>query len=129
MKKIFSLVIMALVITYSLSSCKKKVVGQEVSVSIQSPADGTIFTSGDTIHLKVFAQDNEDLHEMKLEIKQGANILLGLYPYVHALQNYTIDTMIIAPVVIGSNMYTMEAEAADHDSHTATDIRSITINP
>lgn len=129
MKKILGVVVLVVMVTHFLSSCKKKVYGQEVSISIQSPTDGTIFTSGDTIHLKVYAQDNEDLHEMKLEIKQGPNILLGLYPYVHSLQNYTIDTMIIAPTVSASNVFILEAEAQDHDSHKAIDVKNIIVNP
>lgn len=111
-----------------LFACKKDA-GGEVSVEIQSPADGAVYQSGDTIQLKVYARDNADLHEMSLEIKQGANILLGMYPYVHATLVHTVDTPIILPVVASATQLLMDANARDHDGNSAQDVISITINP
>lgn len=110
------------------TGCKKPS-ENNIEISILSPEDGAVFSSGDTIRLQVAASDNEDLHEMKLEIKDGANILLGLYPYVHAKKSHTLDTSIIAPAVSAPTLYSLEAEAEDHDYNAAKEIFSITVNP
>ena len=114
---------------WTISSCNKNKNQEDIKIEILSPADGAVFNSGDTLALKVTASDNDDLHEMKLEIRQGANIALGLYPYVHAIKSYTIDTLIVIPPVSGTQIYSLEAAAEDHESHTAEDIISITVNP
>ncbi len=111
-----------------LFACKKET-GEEVSVEIQSPASGAIYQSGDTFQLKVYARDNADLHEMSLEIKQGANIMLGMYPYVHATLTHTIDTQIIVPNVVTATTVALEAKARDHDGHSAAETINITFNP
>jgi hypothetical protein len=120
---VFVLFIMA------FAACKKETAGEEVSVEIQAPANGAVYQSGDTVQLKVYARDNEDLHEMSLEIKQGNNIMLGMYPYVHALSTYTIDTLIILPTVASSTPLSVEAKARDHESHSANQTINITLNP
>lgn len=120
---VFVLLVMA------LAACKKETTGEEVSVEIQSPANGAVYSSGDTVQLKVYARDNEDLHEMSLEIRDGNNIMLGMYPYVHALVTYTIDTTIIMPSVVSSQQLSVVAKARDHESHSSSQTYSITLNP
>jgi hypothetical protein len=125
---IFSL-LTAGVILFAVTSCDKKNGTDEINIQILSPTDGAVFNSGDTLQLKVTAADNDDLHEMKLEIKQGPNIVFGLYPYVHAKQTHTIDTSIIIPAVGSQQVYSLEAEAEDHESNSAVQVISITVNP
>lgn len=118
-----------LLIGITLGGCKKETTGEEVSVEIQSPVNGAVYSSGDTMQLKVYARDNKDLHEMSLEIKQGNNIMLGMYPYVHGLVTHTVDTLIILPSVASSTALSIEAKARDHESHSSSQIISITLNP
>lgn len=130
MKKIFIYFMAIFVFAFLVQSCKKNNdLPQEPIVNVLSPANNSFYHSGDTVLLRATAFDNEDLHEMRVEIKQGSLLVFGDYPYVHAQENYTVETIFECPVVLDTTDYLIEFEAEDHEYNKTLKTVSITVAP
>lgn len=114
---------------FFVSSCKKKSEDDNPVVTIISPLPNAAFSSGDTMRITINAIDNVDLHEMKMELKDGNTTLVAAYPYVHAKKSYTLDTLVTLPVVIAQKSLTIRSEAKDHDDNKGAAEITIQVNP
>jgi len=125
------IVVLSLVWSVSMvQSCKKKNdLPQEPVVNVLSPDDNSFYHVGDTVFLKATMSDNEDLHEIRIEIKRGNLLVLGYYPYVHARESFTADTIFKCPSVADTTGYVIEFEAEDHDYNKTLKTRNITVAP
>lgn len=130
MKNLFAVLAVVTLTLLVIPSCKKKNdLPQEPIVNVLSPENNSFYHSGDTVQLKAAASDNEDLHEMRIEIKKDNLLVFGYYPYTHALESYTADTIFKCPVVVDTTAYLIEFEAEDHDYNKTLKTVNIKVAP
>lgn len=112
-----------------ISSCKKDttttttdaVDTEKPVVIITSPKANNKFMNGDTIRIQGTATENDELHEMKITLKNTTKdtLLFSETPVVHALKSYTINTMCIAKAIAHSDCV-LTITASDHSSNVTT---------
>jgi hypothetical protein len=109
-----------------ISSCNKKDEGTGAPViSLQSPADNSMMTTGDTLTITGTITDDEALHEVSvLIIKSTGDTAFQEYPYVHALKTYNLSYR-YKPTTAGD--YTVKVTAEDHDEKNTTVSRALTV--
>jgi hypothetical protein len=130
MKNLFAVLAVVTLTLLVIPSCKKKNdLPQEPIVNVLSPENNSFYHSGDTVSLRAAVSDNEDLHEMRIEVKQGNLLVFGYYPYVHAKESITADTIFKCPVVADTTDYLIEFEAEDHDYNRTLKTVNIKVAP
>jgi hypothetical protein len=112
-----------------ITSCKKKSSDDDPVLTILSPLPNSTYVSGDSLRVTVYAIDNVDLHEMKVELLDGSTALVAAYPYVHAKKSYTLDTLVYLHTVTTPKTLTVRAEAKDHDNNKGSAEVYIQVNP
>lgn len=90
-------------------------------VTITSPKADKMYMNGDTIRIQGTATENDELHEMKITLKNTTKdtLLFSETPVVHALKSYTINTMCIAKATAHSDCV-LTITASDHSSNVTT---------
>jgi hypothetical protein len=130
MKNLFAVLAVVTLTLLVIPSCKKKNdLPHEPIVNVLSPDNYSFYNSGDTVSLRAAVSDNEDLHEIRIEIKQGNLLVFGHYPYVHAKESFTADTIFKCPVVADTTDYLIEFEAEDHDYNKTLKTVNIKVAP
>jgi len=130
MKKLTVILLAMASVVLLVESCKKKNdLPQEPIVNVLSPENNSFYHSGDTVSLRAAVSDNEDLHEIRIEVKQGNLLVFGYYPYVHAKESITADTIFKCPVVADTTDYLIEFEAEDHDYNRTLKTVNIKVAP
>ena len=102
---------------------------QEPVITWLSPADGSVFSSGDDILVSFRIEENDELHTWDLELRKSSNdsLLLNVGEHDHA-QVLNISQTITATVG-GATPCTLIVIAEDHAGNEAIVQRSLTINP
>jgi hypothetical protein len=100
----------------NLIACKKNNLPSQPQVRLESPADTTIITAGDTVLIKGQVSDNKSMHELYFTLQQTPNgaVLLNEHPYTHGAQarNFSYTWITTTPAD-----YTFTVEVWDHDHH------------
>jgi len=60
-------------------------------ISIASPVEDAVYAAGDTIRVQGTVSDNEDLHELLIQLRMGGTVVYSETPEVHGLQSFGID--------------------------------------
>lgn len=122
--KIISLSLMAI----SLAACNKeddpKEDKQAPTVTILAPDDTTAYMSGMTMPLKAEISDNDELHEVSLEVTDLTDTVELFHMHVHEdSQNAILDTSIVIPAGPVHRDLEIKFTASDHNGNESEAIR------
>lgn len=123
------LILISLALVFVLSSCKKEEEEKEdteaPTLTITAPAGGTAFANNSTINIQGKVTDNDDLHELLIQVLQGSNVVYQSTPSVHGLKTYDFN---VSSSALSTGSYTIKVTVADHNDNSTFQTRTITIN-
>lgn len=113
------------ILAFTISSCGSKKENAAPVITIEEPEDGVTIPLTDSAHIEGVVTDDESLHELSIVVvKSTGDTVLEAYPNVHDLKTYSFHYH-FHPSTVGN--YTLHVTAEDHDSKSATSMRSIIV--
>jgi hypothetical protein len=124
-----NLILACLALVLTLSSCKKEEEEKEdkeaPTLTINSPVEGSAFANNSTVTIQGNVADNDDLHELLIQVLQGTNVVYQSTPSVHDLKSYDFN---VSSSALTTGSYTVKVTVADHNDNSTFQTRTITIN-
>jgi hypothetical protein len=107
-------------VVFALSfACKKKESHPKVTITIDSPVNGSIYHGGDTVHIHAHITADQEIHGWELSIVRLANNQLFFDAHVHEHGKvYTLDTFWVNHVTMHSDMVLKLSAVLDHEGKT-----------
>lgn len=94
-------------------------------ISITSPAGSAMFMNNDTIHITGMVTENDDLHELLVEIrKPDHTVLFSQAPTVHGLDTFLLDMVYPVTGMTSASDAQLVVIASDHSEN----IDSVVVN-
>ena len=121
-------VAIAALLLITVTGCKKE--NEAPVVTITSPDDEQEFMSGSAVTLTATATDDDELHELHVELldHDADTLIMEWDPMVHGEKSYTF-TYTFSPTVADTMEYHFEVTASDMDGKTADKERHFMVMP
>lgn len=101
-----------------------------VTINIVAPLSNAIFNTGEVVHFEIDCSATDDLHEVKVKIK---NEITGeeetLYEGHDHDAEYTFSYDWTAPSVSDTTVFKLQGEVEDHDGTVISSERDFVVNP
>lgn len=99
--------------------CKKKESLPKVTITIDSPASGTMYNGGDTVFIHAHIAADKEIHGWELSIARLANgqVVFDTHEHTHK-KDYHIDTFWVNNVTMHSDMVLKLTAELDHEGKT-----------
>lgn len=121
---------LAAAIVVAVSSCTKTVKNEPPTVTIISPtAAGGVYMSDSTVNLHIEFTDDDQLHELSVEIVREVDSLTVFHMHAHPdAATYSLNMDTVFTTAEPSN-FVITATATDHDDAMTTDTESFHVHP
>jgi hypothetical protein len=132
-KNLSSAIICASLVFSCFFSCKKEEAEDKIkpAISIAEPAlnDTISIASEDSIHIEFSASDNDELHEVKVDITdEGGTNVFSRSADVDA-KTYSFHEHFHPAAITGISMFTLKVEASDHHSNSESKTLTFYLKP